>query len=96
MKTSRICTLIVLLSLMGLGLAGLATAGKLQQELVQESAVEQIMQRGILKVGMSTFVPWAMKDKTGKLIYHGITGFFLAPEFSQGMQEHIGGDIIAF
>jgi len=68
MKTSKICTLIVLLSLLGLGLAGSATAGKLQQELVQESAVEQIMQRGILKVGMSTFVPWAMKDKTGKLI----------------------------
>jgi polar amino acid transport system substrate-binding protein len=68
MKTSRKCTLIVLLSLLGLGLAGSATAGKLQQELVQESAVEQIMQRGILKVGMSTFVPWAMKDKTGKLI----------------------------
>jgi polar amino acid transport system substrate-binding protein len=68
MKTSRIGTLIVLLSLLGLGLAGSATAGKLQQELVQESAVEQIMQRGILKVGMSTFVPWAMKDKTGKLI----------------------------
>jgi len=57
MKTSRKCTLIVLLSLLGLGLAGSATAGKLQQELVQESAVEQIMQRGILKVGMSTFVP---------------------------------------
>jgi polar amino acid transport system substrate-binding protein len=68
MKISRKCTLIVLLSLLGLGLAGSATAGKLQQELVQESAVEQIMQRGILKVGMSTFVPWAMKDKTGKLI----------------------------
>ncbi len=43
-------------------------AGKLQQQLVEQSAVEQIMKRGVLKVGMSTFVPWAMKDKTGKLI----------------------------
>ncbi len=34
----------------------------------QESVVEQVIQRGVLKVGMSTFVPWAMKDKTGKLI----------------------------
>lgn len=68
MKTSRTCTLIVLMSVLVLGLAGSATAGKLQQGLVQESAVEQIMKRGTLKVGMSTFVPWAMKDKTGKLI----------------------------
>ena len=68
MKTSRISTLIVLMSLLFLGLAGSSLAGKLQQELVQESAVEQILKRGTLKVGMSTFVPWAMKDKTGKLV----------------------------
>jgi len=49
-------------------LSGLAQTGNLQQELVQQSTVEQIMKRGVLKVGMSTFVPWAMKDKTGKLI----------------------------
>lgn len=34
----------------------------------QESVVEQVIQRGVLRVGMSTFVPWAMKDKTGKLV----------------------------
>ena len=50
------------------GIAGHALAGKLQQQLVQESTVEQVMKRGNLRVGMSTFVPWAMKDKTGKLI----------------------------
>jgi polar amino acid transport system substrate-binding protein len=49
-------------------LAGGAMAGKLQQELAQQSTVEQVIKRGVLKVGMSTFVPWAMKDKTGKLI----------------------------
>jgi polar amino acid transport system substrate-binding protein len=48
--------------------AGGALAGTLQQELAEQSAVEQVIKRGILKVGMSTFVPWAMKDKTGKLI----------------------------
>ena len=68
MKISRTSMLMVLMSVLVLGLAGSAIAGKLQQELVQESAVEQIMKRGILKVGMSTFLPWAMKDKTGKLI----------------------------
>ncbi len=68
MKTSRTCTLIVLMSVLFLGLAGSSIAGKIQQELVQESTVEQILKRGTLKVGMSTFVPWAMKDKTGKLV----------------------------
>jgi polar amino acid transport system substrate-binding protein len=68
MKTCKTSALILFMSVMIIGLAGSAIAGKLQQELVQESAVEQIMQRGTLKVGMSTFVPWAMKDKTGKLI----------------------------
>lgn len=34
----------------------------------QDSTIEQVLKRGVLKVGMSTFVPWAMKDKTGKLI----------------------------
>jgi len=32
------------------------------------SVIEQVIQRGTLRVGMSTFVPWAMKDKTGKFI----------------------------
>lgn len=50
------------------GFVGTATAGKLQQQLTQESTIEQIVKRGVLRVGMSTFVPWAMKDKTGKLI----------------------------
>ena len=45
-----------------------AIAGTLQQQLVQESTIEQVIKRGTLRVGMSTFVPWAMKDKTGKLI----------------------------
>lgn len=43
-------------------------AGNLQQQLQDESTIEQIMKRGVLKVGMDTFVPWAMKDKTGKYI----------------------------
>jgi polar amino acid transport system substrate-binding protein len=43
-------------------------AGKIQQELVRESTIEQALRRGVLRVGMSTFVPWAMKDKTGKLV----------------------------
>ena len=45
-----------------------AGAGELQQQLTGESTLEQILQRGVLKVGMDTFVPWAMKDKNGELI----------------------------
>jgi len=48
--------------------AGSAFAGSMQQQLVKESTIEQILKRGVLRVGMSTFVPWAMKDKTGTLI----------------------------
>jgi polar amino acid transport system substrate-binding protein len=50
------------------GLAAVVSAGKLQQELTAESTIEQVLKRGVLRVGMDTFVPWAMKDKTGKLV----------------------------
>lgn len=30
--------------------------------------IDSIKQRGVMKVGMDTFQPWAMKDKNGKLI----------------------------
>ncbi len=51
-----------------MGLAGQAPAGTLQQKLVDESTIEQALKRGTLKIGFSTFLPWAMKDKTGKFI----------------------------
>ncbi len=34
----------------------------------QESVIEKIQKDGVIRVGMSTFVPWAMKDKQGNLI----------------------------
>ncbi|MDM8517895.1 transporter substrate-binding domain-containing protein [Desulfobacterales bacterium HSG16] len=45
-----------------------AYAGKIQHQLIKESALEQVLKRGVLKVGMSTFLPWAMNDKNGNLI----------------------------
>ena len=36
--------------------------------MTEESTIDQIQKRGKIRVGMSTFKPWAMKDKTGKLI----------------------------
>ena len=60
--------LMVLITLVSLCMAGTAFAGKIQNQLVKESTLEQIMKRGVLRVGMDTFVPWAMKDKTGKFV----------------------------
>jgi polar amino acid transport system substrate-binding protein len=57
---------------LAIGMVGVAFAGKLQQQLTQESVVEDIVKRGVLRVGMSTFVPWAMKDKTGKWVGYEI------------------------
>jgi len=34
----------------------------------RESVIETIQKQGVIRVGMSTFVPWAMKDKQGNLI----------------------------
>ena len=33
-----------------------------------ESMLEQVLKRGTLRVGMSTFVPWAMQDKAGNFV----------------------------
>ncbi|MEM7547643.1 MAG: transporter substrate-binding domain-containing protein [Pseudomonadota bacterium] len=45
-----------------------ATANETQQALASESVIETIKQRGVIRVGMATFVPWAMRDKNGDLI----------------------------
>jgi polar amino acid transport system substrate-binding protein len=69
MKKNKAPGVFLLLAFALLLCGGTTTAAAdLQQQLVQESTIEKVMQRGILKVGMSTFVPWAMKDKTGELI----------------------------
>ena len=66
MKKRMLLTVVIVL--LGFGMAGSAVAGKLQMQLSQESTLEQIIKRGVMRVGMDTFVPWAMKDKTGKFV----------------------------
>ncbi|MGI9334251.1 MAG: transporter substrate-binding domain-containing protein [Gammaproteobacteria bacterium] len=56
-----------------LALAGLvgftATVGAAtQRDVAASSVIEEIKKRGVMKVGMSTFVPWAMRDKQGNLV----------------------------
>ena len=48
-----------------------ATGGcdqRVRDQRPSESVIETIQKRGALKVGMSTFVPWAMRDKKGELV----------------------------
>jgi polar amino acid transport system substrate-binding protein len=66
MKAVRRLNKILFLLFLAFALAWMPSA--MAAEETQESVVEQVIQRGVLRVGMSTFVPWAMKDKTGKLI----------------------------
>ena len=68
MKSKQLAVTIAVTLLLILHLPAVAPAGKLQQQLTEESTIEQVLKRGVLRVGMSTFVPWAMKDKTGELI----------------------------
>jgi len=60
----RIFTLTLLL----LCLSSFSYAASIQTDIVRSSTIETIKKRGVLKVGMDIFQPWAMKDKTGKLI----------------------------
>jgi polar amino acid transport system substrate-binding protein len=57
------------LALVVFACAGLLIAAKsVREDLASQSTIEQVLQRGVLRVGMSTFVPWAMKDKQGNLV----------------------------
>jgi polar amino acid transport system substrate-binding protein len=40
-------------------------AAETRNALSQESTLEQVIDKNVLRVGFSTFVPWAMKDKKG-------------------------------
>ena len=68
MKKRLFVSGMVLVCVVILGLAATAYAGETQRKLTAESAIEQIAKRGVIKVGMDVFVPWAMKDKKGELI----------------------------
>jgi polar amino acid transport system substrate-binding protein len=72
MRNRFIPVLTTLLLLLSLLIPPLAQAQKANQELAAGSVLEIIKKRGAIKVGMSTFVPWAMRDKNGELIGYEI------------------------
>lgn len=45
-----------------------AAAQQATQALSSESVIEGIKERGVLKIGLSLFVPWSMRAKNGDLI----------------------------
>ncbi|MCF6334123.1 MAG: transporter substrate-binding domain-containing protein [Spirochaetales bacterium] len=64
----RVITVLLVLAIV-LGLAGCSRlGGKPSVAEEKESLLDTISKRGVLKVGLSTFVPWAMNDKNGELI----------------------------
>ena len=63
-----------------------AWAESTRRNLMAESTLEQIIDKNQLRVGFSTFVPWAMKDKKG-----GYTGFEI--EVAQKLAADMGVDI---
>lgn len=67
MRKTRIVMTALMMILLAAGSVW-AQGGSIQQQLSRESMLEDVLKRGVLRVGMSTFVPWAMKDKTGELI----------------------------
>ncbi|MCF8080155.1 MAG: transporter substrate-binding domain-containing protein [Desulfobacterales bacterium] len=68
MKNQRWIKVVVVVLLATALLVATAFRSNLQRQLALESMLEQVLQRGALRVGMSTFVPWAMKDKKGELV----------------------------
>lgn len=48
--------------------ASTAFAQQASQQLSSDSAIEEIKKRGAIKIGLSIFKPWSMRDKNGELI----------------------------
>ena len=56
------------------------------QSLSSESVIETIKQREVIKIGLSLFIPWSMRDKNGELI-----GFEL--DVGRKLAEDMGVDV---
>ena len=72
MKTRLLTALIAVVLALALLIPPLTRAQSNAQQLAAGSVVETIKKRGAIRVGMSTFVPWAMRDKNGELIGYEI------------------------
>ena len=55
-------------------MAGTVAADDINQELAKSSIIDKVVRKGTLRVGLSSFVPWAMQSKTGEWILSQRTG----------------------
>lgn len=51
-----------------MGVSSAVWAGDARLELSKDSTLETVLKRKTLRVGFSTFKPWAMKDKNGEFV----------------------------
>lgn len=68
MKLSRKMLGVALGAVMATGMATSTWAQSATQELSSESVIETIKQDGVIRIGLSLFVPWSMRNKNGELI----------------------------
>ena len=54
--------------LLSLSIPPAFAASDVQKELANASTIEKVLRSGKLRVGMSTFIPWAMQSKTGEWV----------------------------
>ncbi len=77
--------MVVLIAALALTVVGCGGEGETARTDAQ-SNLDEIVKRGTLKVGMSTFVPWAMQNKNGELI-----GFEI--DVARRLAEDLGVDV---
>ncbi len=68
MKFTRRMIGTVLAAATAVSLALPVAAQDTRQSLSQESVIETIKERGVIKIGLSIFRPWSMRDLDGELV----------------------------
>ena len=71
-KTFRLKQIAMVVTVLSIILSLLTACGNNAEQASQagasQSQVDEILKRGVLKVGLDIFVPWAFKDKDGNLV----------------------------
>jgi len=80
---SILTTAVLLLAIL---LPPLARAQNASQQLAAASVLGTIKKRGAIRVGLSTFVPWAMRNKNGELIGYEID---VAKQLAEDMKGQV-------
>jgi len=72
MGAMKAIKLLAVVAAVAIGLGAGASAARAQADIKQQissaSLLEEIKKRGTMRVGLSTFVPWAMRDTAGELM----------------------------